>query len=71
MIATKRITVNKREFIMTKSDTYKIKNENDEVFESAIDTVDTKHTYTETDELSTAKKMQLEAERKQKERANA
>lgn len=71
MIATKRITVNKKEFIMTKSDTYKIKNENDEIFESAFDPIDAKHEYTETDELSTAKKMQLEAERKRKGGANA
>ncbi len=71
MIATKRITVNKREFIMTKSDTYKIKNEAGGVFESAIDPVDAKHTYTETSELSTAKKIQLEAERKKKEREKA
>lgn len=71
MIATRRITVNKREFIMTKSDTYKIKNENDEIFESAIDLIDTKHTYTETDELSAAKKMQLEAERRKQARVNA
>lgn len=70
MIATKRITVNKREFIMTKSDTYKIKNEKNEIFESAIDPINAKHVYTETDELSTAKKMQLEAERRKQERTN-
>lgn len=70
MITTKRITVNKREFIMTKSDMYKIKNENDKVFESAIDPIDAKHTYAETDELSTAKKVKLEAERRKQARAN-
>lgn len=70
MITTKKITVNKRDFILTKSDTYKIKNEAGEIFESAFDPVDAKHVYTEADELSTTKKMQLEAERRKQARVN-
>lgn len=66
MIVTKKITVNKKEFILTKSDTYKIKNELEEIFESAFDSVDAKHVYTETNELSASKLAELKAAKRKK-----